>query len=73
MNQITGMRLAYSVKDAAEVSGIGRTAIFAAIKSGQIVARKFGKRTLISAEDLKAFVESLPTIKKAPINSRVAE
>jgi excisionase family DNA binding protein len=65
MNSPTTFRLAYSVTEAAELAGIGRTAMFAAIKAGRITARKFGKRTLIAAEDLKAFLDSLPTIERA--------
>jgi excisionase family DNA binding protein len=54
--------LAYSVKDAAEASGIGRTAIFAAIKDGRLPAKKFGRRTLIDAADLKLFLDCLPSV-----------
>jgi excisionase family DNA binding protein len=64
MNSFPNGRLAFSVREAAEVSGIGRTAIFAAIKSGKIVARKFGKRTLIASDDLKAFLDNLPIIRQ---------
>jgi len=53
-------RLGYSPDEAAKVSGGGRTKIYQAIKEGKLRARKFGRRTIITADDLKAFLESLP-------------
>lgn len=55
-------RIAVSIDQAVEISGIGRTALYAAIKSGQLLARKFGRRTLIAVDDLKAFLNRLPTV-----------
>lgn len=61
-NTSSNARLAFSINEAVEVSGISRTTIFAAIKAGKLVARKYGRRTLIAAEDLKAFLDALPKI-----------
>jgi excisionase family DNA binding protein len=55
------IRLAFTVSEAAQTSSIGRTAIFEAIRSGKLVARKYGRRTLIAADDLKAFLNNLPS------------
>lgn len=55
--------LAYPIDKAARISGIGRTKLYEAIRDGKLVARKFGRRTVISAEALRAFLEALP---KAP-------
>ena len=52
--------MAFSPDEAAAKSGIGRTRIFSAIKDGHLKARKFGRRTIILADDLRAFLESLP-------------
>ncbi|UCI33217.1 helix-turn-helix domain-containing protein [Mesorhizobium sp. B4-1-4] len=53
-------KLAFSIEEAAEMSDIGRTRIFAAIGSGQLVARKHGRRTLVLRADLERFLASLP-------------
>ncbi|NML94728.1 helix-turn-helix domain-containing protein [Novosphingobium olei] len=49
-------QLAYTVEDAARVSTIGRTHIYALINQGRLKATKVGKRTLIPADSLKALV-----------------
>jgi hypothetical protein len=52
--------VAHSPERAAEVSDTSRTRIFEAIRTGKLVARKAGKRTLIMHDDLVAYVRSLP-------------
>lgn len=52
--------LMYSVVRSAELSGLGRTKIFEAMRSGELVAVKVGRRTLIRRSDLVAWIESLP-------------
>jgi len=49
-----------SVSQAVRASGVGRTAIFAAIKKGELVARKNGRRTLIAVSDLETWFGQLP-------------
>lgn len=58
-------KLGYSPEEAAAVMGSGRTNIFRAIKNGSLKARKFGRRTVILRDDLKAFLETLPEKKVA--------
>lgn len=52
--------LAYSIEAAAEVSQLGRTQLFEAIKEGKLKARKSGRRTIILREELNAFLHALP-------------
>ena len=52
--------LAYTIGKACAVSGIGRTRLYALIAAGRIEARSCGRRTLITAESLRAYLESLP-------------
>jgi excisionase family DNA binding protein len=55
--------LAHTVAEACARSGIGRTAIYELINTGQLPARKRGRRTLILTEDLQRCLQSLPSIK----------
>ena len=51
-----------TINEACNFSRTGRTALYAAIKSGQLAARKRGRRTMILASDLKNWVESFPRV-----------
>jgi excisionase family DNA binding protein len=52
--------LAITIPDAVKASGISRTALYDALKRGDITARKAGRRTLISFADLQTYLASLP-------------
>jgi excisionase family DNA binding protein len=56
------MQLAMTIAEACAASRIGRTRIYEAIRAGELRARKHGKRTLILADDLRQWLESLPTL-----------
>jgi excisionase family DNA binding protein len=49
-----------SVFEACAVAGIGRTKLYEAISTGELLARKFGKRRIILRDDLQQFLTSLP-------------
>lgn len=49
-----------TVNEACAYSRTGRTALYAAINSGSLLARKRGRRTVILTSDLKDWVEGLP-------------
>jgi excisionase family DNA binding protein len=63
MNLSLEQKLSFTIEQAVKATGIGRTAIFAAIKSGRLIARKNGRRTLIASSDLQQFVASLPKVR----------
>ncbi len=52
-------KLAYSVDEAAERLGIGRTLAYDLIREGRLPSLKLGNRRLIARADLEAFVENL--------------
>lgn len=51
---------AYTIAEAVFATGVGRTALYEANSNGRLPFRKYGKRTLILADDLDAFLTSLP-------------
>jgi hypothetical protein len=51
---------AYRIADICKATGLGRTSIYAAIKSGALIARRYGRCTLVLADDLAAFLRDLP-------------
>ena len=55
-------RLAYSVDETSEVSGLGRTKIYEEIKAKRLIARKCGDRTLILHPDLVKWLSDLPRL-----------
>ena len=58
-------QLAYTIPQAVEASAVSRTEIYRAAKRGELEFRKRGKRTLILADELIRWVQSLPTAQAA--------
>ena len=53
-------KLAYTIEETIEAGAGSRTKVYEAINSGALKARKRGKRTIILADDLNAFLRGLP-------------
>ena len=53
-------RFAYSINEVCASTNLGRDAVYRAISAGQLVARKLGRRTLITHDDLRQFLAGLP-------------
>jgi excisionase family DNA binding protein len=60
MRSTAHVKLAFTIAEATESTGIGRTKLFALIREGRLETRKAGARTLIPAPALRALMESLP-------------
>lgn len=52
-------KIAVTLREAAELSGLGRSSLYKLFNEGKLTPRKAGKRTLILVE-VSAFVASLP-------------
>jgi excisionase family DNA binding protein len=51
-------RLCYTIKEVCRITGLGKTTIYAAFKSGALVKTKIGNSTRVLDEDLKAFLRN---------------
>ena len=59
-SELLGLR-AYRIPDVCAMTQLGRTSVYGAIKSGALIARRYGRCTIVLAEDLAAFLRNLPT------------
>ena len=53
-------RAAFSVAEVCAQTGIGRDTVYNAIRSGQLSARRLGRRMIVTPKDLERFLVSLP-------------
>jgi hypothetical protein len=53
---------AYRISDVCKATGLGRTSIYAAIKAGDLVARKYKRCTIVLHDDLATFLHTLPKV-----------
>ncbi len=54
---MTDEKLAYSIRQACQVSSLSRSAIYSHIAAGRLVVVRVGGRTLIPADALRAFIK----------------
>jgi len=52
--------LAYSVAQACALLSVGRTTLYAAIARGDLKTKKIGRRRLVTAEALRAWLDACP-------------
>jgi hypothetical protein len=65
MNEVTLPVGAYSIEDFARAHSIGRSTAYGEISAGRLVARKMRSRTIVTAEDAKAWRANLPKLSRA--------
>ena len=66
------VKVAYSVGEACDLLSIGRSSLYAAVKRGELKRVKVGRKTLLLAGDLAAFLMRLdasvePTVGRARV------
>jgi excisionase family DNA binding protein len=54
-------RLGYSVEEAAERLGIGRSSAYAAVRRGELPVIRFGRRLIVPVPALERLLAMLPT------------
>jgi hypothetical protein len=54
--------LAFSLEQAGQISGIGRSQLYLAVREGRLNARKCGRRTVVLRADLSDFLNRLPAL-----------
>jgi excisionase family DNA binding protein len=61
-SDVAARRAAYSIPEVCAQTGIGRDRIYQAIRDGELIARKLGRRTVVLDSDLHGFLEALPRL-----------
>ena len=56
--------ISVTIPDAVKATGLSRSAIYEALKRGDLTARKAGRRTLIAYCDLQSYLDALPVYEK---------
>jgi excisionase family DNA binding protein len=54
------MKLLFTIQETSKALGISRARLYELLAAGDVKACKLGHRTMIRAEDLKRFADSLP-------------
>jgi excisionase family DNA binding protein len=53
-------KAAHSIPEVCAYTGLGRDSVYAAIRTGKLIARKYGRRTVVLDDDLHKFLNALP-------------
>jgi hypothetical protein len=59
-------RLAYPLSEAARIAGVSRTRIFEAVRKQELTIRKAGRASIVTHDDLLAWINSLPVKGRRP-------
>lgn len=58
-------KIGYSIEEAAQACGVGRTVMCALIKDGKVKSVKIGRRRIVPAESIQAYMRELITAQNA--------
>lgn len=64
--EIDSEPVAYSLDDITALGGPGKTTLYDEINRGALVAHKCGRKTIVLPEDLKQYLQGLPTYEAKP-------
>jgi hypothetical protein len=53
-------KLGFTISELAEVGPFGRTTLYKLCNTGLLRAKKYGDKTIVTPEDFKALLDSLP-------------
>lgn len=56
-------RAAFSIDEFAKSAGVGRDKIYDEIRAGRLKAKKAGRRTIITADAARSYLDSLPDLR----------
>jgi excisionase family DNA binding protein len=62
---------ALTVLDAARIACVGRSTIYDELAAGRLVAKKIGRRTIITAAALQSWLDTLPAYVPVAANANV--
>jgi len=57
---------AHNISEVCALARASRTTVYDAIKRGELIARKRGRRTVVLTGDLRQWLESLPAVTPNP-------
>jgi excisionase family DNA binding protein len=61
-SELARRKAAHSIPEVCAYTGLGRDSVYAAIRTGKLIARKYGRRTVVLDDDMRAFLEALPRL-----------
>jgi len=56
-----GERLAYSIEEAAQITGLSRDLLYDQMRTGRLAYLKVGRRRIITRQHLEAFLTQAPS------------
>ncbi len=59
--KVPAEKITYTLREASEALGVSKTTLYKALSDGSLTAIKLGNRTLIPANTLRAWLNSMPT------------
>ncbi|MCQ4164696.1 hypothetical protein [Tahibacter harae] len=72
MKPATVERRAFSPAEIAARNNFGEATVWRQIRAGRLVAQKLGRRTFVTLENEKAWLDSMPRIVTASTDARAA-
>jgi hypothetical protein len=58
-----------SIKEVCKLTGCGKTFVYSKLKTGELLARRAGRKTLVLRSDLEAFIANLENYKGGNSNA----